>query len=77
MKTSIELTQTEAKRLWKAVVEEAEYCNKNNIPLDDGYIGVENLYGDDGYAYAVRGGFGGMATYMPYREAFILARKFI
>ena len=71
------LTQTEAQRLWEAVVEEAEYCNKNNIPLDDGYIGVENLHNEDGYAYAGRGGYGNMATYMPYRKAYKLARKYM
>jgi len=77
MKTEIELTSIEAKRLWEAVTDEAEYCNKNNISLDNGYIGVENLYNDCGYAYAGRGGYGNMATYMPYREAFKLARKYM
>jgi len=77
MSNKKELTQVEAQRLWKAVVKEAEYCNKNNIPLEDGYVGVENLYNENGYAYAGRGGHGNMAIHMPYRKAFKLARKYM
>jgi len=53
------------------------YCNENNIPLSDGSIGIEALSSDSGYAYASKGGYGNMGSYISYNVAFSAVRKYI
>ena len=63
--------------LQNAVLEEMRYCNKNNIPLSKGKIGVENLFNETPYAYASKGEYSNMATYWEYKKAFKIVRKHI
>jgi uncharacterized protein (DUF885 family) len=69
----MDFNSNEKSLIKEALTEELAFLEEENLPREEGKIGIESLDDGEGYAYAAMGGYGNMASYITVEEAIAIA----